>query len=129
MRRFLKYHIPAILYAALILALSSIPDFGKSPIGILKFDKVIHLIEYAVFAALIFRSFSNISSRVKSKYVLYFSLLFVALFAILDEMYQGLVPGRHSDIYDLLFDVLGATLVIVLLRARGIHSPKKNAPT
>jgi VanZ family protein len=119
MKRFVRYHLPAILYAALIICLSSIPDLGKPQLAVLSIDKLLHFGEYAIFAILIFRSFSNVSSRLGSRYVIYLSLLFIALFALFDELYQGYVPGRDPDVLDLLFDILGAALIIALMYIRG----------
>ncbi|UCD95124.1 MAG: VanZ family protein [Candidatus Zixiibacteriota bacterium] len=120
-KRLVKYHLPALLYAGLIICLSSMPDLGKSRLAVLRVDKLLHFGEYAIFAVLIFRSFSNISSHLGAKYVIYLSLLFIAFFALFDELYQGYVIGRESDALDLLFDILGATLIIVLMYIRGKH--------
>lgn len=86
--------------------------------AVLRVDKLLHFGEYAIFAVLIFRSFSNISLRLGAQYVIYLSLLFIAFFALFDELYQGYVIGRESDVFDLLFDILGATLIIVLMYVR-----------
>ena len=117
-KRIIKYHLPALLYAGLILCLSSIPDLGKSRLAVLRVDKLLHFAEYAVFAVLIFRSFSNISSQLGARCVIYLSLLFIAFFALFDELYQGYIIGRESDAIDLLFDILGATLIIILMYIR-----------
>ena len=100
MKRFSKYHLPAILYAALILVLSSLPGLGVPQIKIVALDKVIHFIEYAIFAVLIYRSFSNLSDKLQGRIVVFFSMLFVVLFALFDELYQSYIPGRQSDPFD-----------------------------
>jgi VanZ family protein len=129
MRFFIKYHLPAILYGLLIIIISSIPYLGKPEFGLLKFDKVIHFIEYAVFAVLIFRSFSNISFLPSRRYVLWLSLFFLALFALFDEYYQSYIPGRNPDIIDLVFDICGATLIIILLYIKRKNALKEKAVT
>jgi len=43
---------------------------------------------------------------------------------VIDEGYQSLLPGRTSDWTDLLADVLGAALAVLLLRR--ILRPKAN---
>ena len=127
MKRFSKYHLPAILYAALILVLSSLPGLGVPQIKIVALDKVIHFIEYAIFAVLIYRSFSNLSDKLQGRIVVFFSMLFVVLFALFDELYQSYIPGRQSDPFDFLFDVLGALLIIIYLAIRRKNIQSSNA--
>lgn len=127
MKEFTKYHLPAVLYAALIIVLSSLPGLGLPSVKIIQLDKIIHFIEYAIFAVLIYRSFSHISDRIKGRLVIFLSMLFVALFAVFDEVYQSYVPGRQSDAFDLLFDFLGALLIIVYLSLRGKYARRRSA--
>ncbi len=81
-------------------------------------DKLLHFCEYAVFAMLIYRSFSHISDSFRGRLMLFLSMFFVVLFAGFDEFYQSYIPGRQSDPYDLLFDVLGAFIIITYLFLR-----------
>jgi VanZ family protein len=115
MRKFLIYHLPTILYAALIIYVSSIPNLRPPNISLFKYDKLIHFLEYAVFAFLIYRSFRHLASPQKLKYVPYFSVLFLAIFALIDESFQSRIPGRHSDIFDAVSDILGGILLILIL--------------
>jgi VanZ family protein len=117
-KKFLIYHLPVILYAALVIYISSIPNLNRPDIEILKYDKIIHFIEYAIFAILVFRSFSHIFSRQRLRLVVYSSLLFLVVFAFIDEFFQSHIPGRDSDIFDVLFDVLGGFLLIIILYIR-----------
>jgi VanZ family protein len=128
--RFLKYHLPVILYGALIIIISSIPGLNKSRIVVLGYDKVIHFFEYAIFAYLLFRSCVRIRfiSGSNARYVPYLSLLFLAAFAVFDELFQARVPGRESDILDIAFDILGGLLVISILffRRKDYHKRGNN---
>ena len=118
MRHFTRYHLPAILYAVLIIILSSIPELGKLDLGRFKFDKIAHFFEYAIFALLIFRSFSHISDRLNVRYIVFLALIFVAAFAFFDEFYQSYVAHRHADPIDMIADISGATLIIIWLAIR-----------
>ena len=118
MNNFLKYHLPALLYAALILTLSSLQNIDVRPLRMLAFDKIVHFVEYSIFAFLIFRSISHLSGRINLNKSLLLSALVVCLFAWGDETFQRFVPGRHFDIYDLLTDVFGAWLVLIFLWQR-----------
>jgi len=111
----LFYHLPAMLYAALIIILSSMPNLQPPDFGVLTYDKLLHFVEYAVFAFLFYRSFSQLK-RLNTKSIaalITFALLLV--FSVGDEFHQKFVPGRTSDIFDVLADVLGGALVILVL--------------
>jgi VanZ family protein len=117
-KRFLIYHLPFIIYGCLIILISSIPNLRQPQIKFLAVDKIAHFIEYAILAFLIFRSFTHISAKLTVNHALTFSLLFLGVFAMLDEFYQRYIPGRHFDIYDLVIDILGGSLVLLFLRLR-----------
>ena len=115
MRDFLKYHAPALAFAALIIILSSTSNLNPSHFDIPGFDKVAHFLEYALFAVLVFRSFMHLSSKIHLKPAVLLSFLFIILFAVADEFYQSYVPGRDSDPHDVLFDLLGSSLILFFL--------------
>jgi VanZ family protein len=121
MRNFVVYHLPAIAYAALIIGLSSIHHLPRPYIDIFKIDKVLHFLEYAFFAFLIFRSFTHLPSVITARYAVYFSAFFISLFALFDEYYQSHIPGRDSDLVDAAFDILGGLLIIALMSFRKKH--------
>ena len=58
-RTLLVYHLPVLLYAGGIIAVSSIRNLPSPQIEGLAMDKVAHFVEYALFAFLAFR----VSSR------------------------------------------------------------------
>ena len=74
--------------------------------------------EYAIFAFLTFRSISHISSNIRLRSSLLYSAAFLSVFALLDESYQRLIPGRHMDFLDVAVDIIGALLVLSLLGLR-----------
>ena len=112
---FIRYHLPALLYAAMIIIVSSVPNLHSSTPDFPWLDKVAHFTEYALFSILVFRSFANISSKMHINYTFLLSLLFIVCFAILDEFYQRYIPGRSSDVADILFDLLGSALILFIL--------------
>ena len=118
-KRFLIYHLPALLYAGLIIAASSIPDLKIPKIIDFQLDKVVHFIEYALFAFLTYRSLVNLSQRMSHNRALVFSSILIIGFAMMDELYQKFVPGRDSGLGDLAMDLVGAALVLILLWIRG----------
>ncbi len=113
-RYFLKYHFPMILYAAAIIAISSMTYLKIPEIRFLAFDKVAHLFEYAIFAFLAVRSFLHISDKISQKTAFLMTSLFIVIFAIFDEYFVQNLSRRNSSIYDLLADVVGAFLVLFI---------------
>ena len=113
-RSFFIFHFPLILYAGFVILFSSIPNLGGPKLKFLALDKIAHFVEYAIFAFLTYRSFSQLPFR-KPRTVYLLGFLFLISFAAVDEYYQQYIPGRHSDIWDLLTDLGGASLVLILL--------------
>jgi VanZ family protein len=70
-----------------------------------------HLTEYAVLAALFWRAVRKPRKqdpRPWSPKLAIASILFVALYAITDELHQSYVPNRQGSAWDVLLDTLGA---------------------
>jgi VanZ family protein len=114
-RSILIYHLPMILYAGAIIAVSSIPNLTTPELKLIAFDKLAHFVEYAIFAALTYRSLSHMGQKVNPQRALIFSFLVVALMALIDESYQRLIPGRVADGLDYIVDLLGAFGVLIYL--------------
>ncbi|UCC43722.1 MAG: VanZ family protein [Candidatus Zixiibacteriota bacterium] len=117
-KTFASYHLPVIIYAAGVVTLSSIRQLPGPDVELFPVDKVAHFLEYAVFAFLTFRSLSNFIPSGRPTVPAVLSLVFLVIFAGLDEHYQGYVPGRESDTADLIADVCGASLVLAILWLR-----------
>ena len=122
---FAKYHLPPILYALLIITASSISGLKSPFLGEYQLDKIIHFLEYFIFAFLMFRSVSHLANKALSERALLISFLLVGLFALGDEFYQKFVPNRVSELPDLIADLLGAIMVLFLLWIRDRKETKK----
>lgn len=125
LKSFFKYHFPLILYAATVIAISSLPRSTLAQIKFLTFDKFAHFLEYALFSILAFRSFAQIVGKSNEYKALTISWLFLICFAFFDEFLQSFIPGRESDFYDIVFDISGASLVLILLTIRYKRLNKK----
>lgn len=109
-KKLLFYKLPPILYAGLILALSSIPNAQPPSFDIANIDKFYHTLEYFIYGLLVFRAFpeAQFSGRKKIFYALLFA--FGWAFAACDETVQSFVPNRDSSVWDWLADFTGYTL-------------------
>jgi VanZ family protein len=133
LRRAFVLKILPLVYALLIIALSSMPNAHPPSFNIKNIDKFYHGLEYFILGILVFIAFPEI--RYSRRRVLLYALLFVfgLAFAGLDETVQSFVPNRDSSMGDWWADVIGYTLAgicIVALRfKRGnnnrIASPEK----
>ena len=97
----------ALGYAGLIFFLSSQSSFPV-PKEIWNFDKVIHCVEYGVLAFLVARAV-----RPADRAALWPAAVAVwvaILYGVSDEFHQSFVPGRSSDVYDVVADSVGAAL-------------------
>lgn len=96
------------LYAALIVALSSIPGRSFPDVKWLTYDKLIHFGEYAVLSVLVYRAAASLG--LKDRLLLGTAIILAGLFGAFDELYQLLIPGRDSSIADWSADQVGAIL-------------------
>ena len=102
------YTVLTIGYMFLITLLSHVPqeDIPKSiTSGPDNLDYFFHFAEYSILGFLLFRSI--ISDELLTFHPFYSSLLIGISFAILDELHQSFVPGRHMSSIDMIFDSLG----------------------
>lgn len=120
-RNLLFYKLPPILFAGMILLLSSLPNAHAPSFDIRNIDKFYHGLEYFVFGLLIFRAFPEIHGSKRRVVYYLFLFLFGLIYAGLDETVQSFVPNRDSSIGDWIADVVGYTvagLTILLYRLR-----------
>jgi VanZ family protein len=112
-----KYNIPVIVWAVLIMIVSSIPYLGPPPIQFTYVDKVEHFSEYAILRAL----FAFGLSKSRKGPVFLTVLLICAAYGIFDELHQLFIPGRDCDPFDAAADILGSAAgagLYVLLRGK-----------
>lgn len=113
---FVSHQLPAIVWACLIFAASSIASSRIPDLSIFRFDKVIHFGIYFTLAFLVYRAFRNQSRfPALARHAYLFTLVAIALYGASDEFHQSFVPGRDCDIFDLLADAAGGTMLIALV--------------
>lgn len=116
-----------LVYAILILIVSSIPNLKTPQLGFENQDKLYHFIEYSIFSVLLFFTLLNSNKNFLRKNVLLISILIGASFGILDELHQKFIPGRTADILDFTADFVGITIIQIVFwiyyrRKSRIHS-------
>lgn len=103
------YRFIAILYTAVILAVSVIPS-DRTPGGIPHVDKILHLVMFAVLGFLL--GAGHFDRRIVV-------LLWVVLSASCSELLQLAAPSRDPDFLDWIFDLIGGvTAYYIVLRHR-----------
>ncbi len=119
-KKFIYYKLPPVLYAVLIIFVSTIPSVKPPTLGVDNADKFYHCLEYFVLSLLIFRAFPDVHSSARR--TLLYGLLFGfgLAFGALDETVQFFVPSRDSSVYDWLADAVGYSLggfLVILFRS------------
>lgn len=131
MKSFVRYYLPAILWAILIFTLSSFPRLSPPPVGLKLSDKVYHFIEFAIFGLLLIRALQYLSGAARQRSAILWAALCGILWGALDETHQLFVTGREASVLDALADAAGVTFVAVVLwcwHTRRSAGDRKNKP-
>jgi VanZ family protein len=110
---FVRYQLPAILWALLIFASSSVPGWVFPRVNIPNIDKIVHFAYYFIFAILVAIALRHQTRfRDLSKFSLMMSFLLATAYGVSDEVHQLFVAGRTSDPHDLVADMAGALMAV-----------------
>src|SRR6516165_12710507 len=136
MKSLVRYWVPVIAWMALIFlgstdALSAEhtsriispilwwlnPEVPAETIALVQFllRKGGHITEYAILAMLLLRA-SRAGAGLTMKVPIAFAvtLLGCAIFAASDEFHQGFVPSRTSSLHDVMIDICGALIGLII---------------
>lgn len=101
-----KYYLPAILWAALIFSLSSLPSNSVPSFGIAFEDLFAHFAVYSILGYFLALAFMHSGKEVSRKRIL--AVIAIGVFyGALDEFHQWFVPGRIIALSDFLADSAG----------------------
>ncbi len=115
-KKILKYWFPVLAYMGCITYVSSLSSPEEQlptfifPVN----DKVIHATEYAILGMLCFRAFEKAAGSLGAIHAFSFALITATLFGVTDEFHQSFVPLRQADPSDVLADLIGATIGILI---------------
>jgi VanZ family protein len=111
---------PALLYMLLIWALSSFPiqlDFSRVPLR----DKGVHFVEYGTLSVLLAHALRITGPQRRALLIWGAAVIITLVWGAIDEIHQAFVPGRFSDVGDLIADGCGAvagSIIYLLARRR-----------
>ena len=110
----LYIYLPLCIYWIFLFFLTTIP-LDAVPQIFSSQDKIEHLIAYLILSFLLTLSlhFQKKSFRLSKNYLM-FTIVFLILYATIDELHQFFVPGRFCDIYDWSADIIGGIIGIFL---------------
>ena len=116
--------LPVFLWAGVIFLFSSFPTTTTTTfyLGDFLLKKSAHVIEYGIFAALVYRALIN--SNVTKSRSMWLSVLIAFVYGLSDEFHQSFTPGRGPKFTDVLIDTFGATLFIYGIVNRLNKMPK-----
>ena len=107
-----------IAWMGVIFFLSSRPDLPNFAPGLPGLEEIGgHLTAYGVLAGLLWWALRGSGVR----YPATWALVLAVLYGVSDEFHQSFVPGRDMSVSDLMVDLIGAgvaLLIVTLLHAR-----------
>jgi VanZ family protein len=86
-------------------------------------DKILHGIAYGTLAITMMFAFSPEFSRRRSLTVMLLTIAGVLLYGVSDEFHQSFVPGREVSAMDVLADVCGGTIAVLIFRGFQLRQP------
>jgi YD repeat-containing protein len=115
---FARYWLPVFAYVTVIFVLSAQPHL-RPPVKVHNADKIAHALEYFGLGFLLVRALHGGRSAAPPLALGTAALLCGMVVGASDELFQRLIPGRESSVFDFLADSAGlvlAQLVFVALR-------------
>ena len=118
-RHFIRFQLPAIVWAFVIFLLSSIPATRLPRFAHLFNDKFVHASIFFVLGLFIYLALEpKIRPASFDWRRLIIATSAVILYGVSDEFHQGFVPGRTVDVFDAAADSLGGFLSALVILAR-----------
>lgn len=122
---FLKVYGPAILWGMFILIATLTPGKSLPSSSLFRFDKIIHIVIFGVFAWLVLRAYFLSSKNHNGKTNVYFIVgIATILFGIAIEGMQQYIPDRGADRYDIIANtigIIGAQIVFYFVHRKASH--------
>jgi len=110
---FMGFWLPVLAYVSVIFALSSQPNL-KAPLNFTNGDKLAHLGEYMVLGLLLVRALRATLRVSRPLFAAMIAIGLVVIVGVSDEFLQSFIPGRTSDVFDVMADVLGGAIAQIV---------------
>lgn len=112
--------LPALVWALLILVLLSLPGSSFPSVRIWQPDKIAHLLLFGMQTLLLWYALVLPSEQNIWKWKAALTAWAVtSAFGALSEVYQDLATSRMMDPWDMLANVAGATIALLVMRGIG----------
>jgi VanZ family protein len=109
---------PALVWAAFLFVLSSIPGTSLPPLPGWNADKLVHAVVYVVLGILCLRGMRRTSSLPRGRAVIIAAVI-TALYGVSDELHQMFTPKRSADWHDAVADAAGGLAGALAANALG----------
>jgi len=93
---------------------SSLGQIKLPNLGFVWQDKLLHFIVFGILAFLIARSFSMTKYPLLNRLYYFWGITISTFYGMSDEVHQYFVPGRSSNVSDLIADLLGSVTFIIV---------------
>lgn len=112
----IRYWLPVFAHMALIYYLSSRSSFPvEVPPWAFYADKVVHAVIFGMLGLLFVRAWLQGNWQNINLSASCITVAFVLLYGISDEVHQMFVPNRQPSIGDIVADVLGGIVVVIII--------------
>lgn len=111
-RPFIRYWLPAIAWAGLILLGTSLPRVPGPDLS--GHDKSVHVVIYLILGMLLLRALIR-GQRWRVGSAASGTILFGGVFGALQELNQTYIPGRSGTVDDFLANLAGLILAVALV--------------
>ncbi len=114
LQNLVRYHLPALFWAAFILAATLLPTHALPPLPhweLLSFDSFCHAAVFALLFFLVIRVFYFHFGANGLAYAMIFSFLLCFFFGIIIELLQMYMKaGRYGEVSDVISNTIGEVL-------------------
>ena len=105
---------PAIIWGIVLAVLMLLPQDSFPESKLLSYDKLAHVVVFTIFSLLVLTGIELKRSSKSNNNSRRITLTICLVYGILLEGLQSYVPGRMSDIYDLIANFTGGLLGVIL---------------
>lgn len=125
LKHFVRFQLPALLWAGTIYYASSIPSSRLPKIAFLINDKIIHASIFFILGLLVYRALEPRVKPAGSQWKRFFiAVLAVVIYGFVDEFHQSFVPGRDVDIKDATADAVGGIISAAVVYLRSLKKQR-----